>query len=326
MMRDTRMLELLKLFAMLCAFAWSAPTLAQQWPPGPVKIVVPFPPGGTSDQLARLMAKELSDELRQPFVVENKGGAGGSIAAEAVIHSVPDGSTIMFGSNSVFASNVSLYKKLSYNPLTDFAPLTRIGDTPLVLLVRADSPYKTLADFVSHAKSNPGKLSGGYGSSSVQSAIAQLSLNADIKLLAVPYKSVVLSLGDLLGGSIDFVMADVGPSIPQVNAGKLRALGLAQSERIALVPDWPAIGATYPRFENLAGWFAMAAPGKTPPAIVSKMYASIKAVMDKKDFQDKLVSMGVTMKPLTPAETGAFFASEVERWRAMFQTAGVVPE
>lgn len=320
------MLSFLRVFTVLCAIAGAGILHAQTWPNGLVKIVVPFPPGGTSDQLARLVAKELQDQLGQPVVVENRGGAGGSIAADAVIHSTPDGSTIMFGSNSVFASNVSLYKKMSYNPLTDFAPLMFIGDTPVVLLVRADSPIKTLAEFVKYAKENPGKLSGGYGSSSVQSAIAQLSLNADIKVLAVPYKSVPLSVADLLGGTIDFVMTDINPAIPQVNAGKLRPLGLAQSERVSLVPDWPAIGATYPRFENSAGWFAMAAPAKTPPAVVNKIYASLKAVTDKKEFQSKLMAMGVTMKPLPPAETGKFFAAEVERWRVMFQAAGVVRE
>ena len=308
------------------ALAWSISVQAQSWPTGPVRLVVPFPPGGTTDLMARLFAKELQGSLSQTVIVENRGGAGGAIAAEAVARSAADGHTLLFGSNSVLASNVSLFRKLSYNPIADFTPVMRVGEAPLVLLVRTDSPIRTLQDFVRVAREKPGRLSGGYGSSSVQAALAQLGLVADVKLLAVPYKAVNLAVNDLLAGVIDFAFADLGPATPLTQSGRLRALGVAQASRVVQMPDWPAIGETYPSYENLAGWFAIAAPAQTPAAVVERIHLSLKDVLNKKDVRDKLTELGVTIKPLAPREAKAFVVSEVDRWRRLFAVAGVSPE
>ena len=299
---------------------------AQVWPTGTTRIVVPFPPGGTSDQLARLLAAELQTELRQPFIVDNRGGAGGSIAAEFVIKSAATGQTILFGTNSVLASNVSLFKKLSYDPTTDFSHIMRIGEAPLALLVRTDFPLQTLPDLIKYAKENPEKLKGGYGSSSVQAALAQLASVAGIKVISVPYKSVPLSALDIMSGVIDFAFVDLGPAMAQVKGGKLRAIAVAQGNRLPAAPDWPAIGESYPEYGSFAGWFAISAPAQTPPAVIDAIHAALKRVLDKPETQSKINALGVTSRPLGPQETRSFIVSEVDRWRKLFALAGVQPE
>lgn len=223
--RETGMKLLVKFAFVVFALACALGAQAQAWPTGPVRLVVPFPPGGATDLIARLFAKELQDSIGQTVVVDNRGGAGGAIAAEMVARSPADGHTLLFGSNSVMASNVGLYKTLSYSPTADFTPIMRIGESALVLVVRSDSEIKTLNDFVRVAKEKPGKLSGGFGAASVQTAQGHLAAVADIKLLPVPYKSVSLSLTDLLGGVIDFAFADIGTATPPCQGGETACLG-----------------------------------------------------------------------------------------------------
>ena len=217
------------------------PVAAQDYPSKPISLVVPFGPGSGTDQFARVLAQALGDDLKVPIVVENKGGAAGFIAAQYVAKAAPDGYTLLTTTNTTQSANEHLFKKLPYDPVKDFAPITLVSTGQMLLLVRPDSPYKTLADLIAAAKKAPGKLSFGAGSSSSQVASELLKQMAHVDALYVPYKSNPLALTDLIGGQIDFMFADAPTALPQVQGGKLRALAASGSKRVAAAPDVPTV-------------------------------------------------------------------------------------
>jgi tripartite-type tricarboxylate transporter receptor subunit TctC len=298
---------------------------AQDWPARPIRIVVPFPAGSATDLIARLVGKDMSETLNQAVVIENKPGAGGAIGADQVAHSAPDGYALLLASNTQYAANVSLYKKLSYDPAKDFAPVARLSTQPTALLVRPDFPARTLAEFVSYAKARPGKLSGGYGSASAQVAVARLEKLAGLDVLEVPYKGIPLAVADVIGGTIDFTFGDMGSALAQTEGGKMRALVVTSAARSPLRPDWPAAAETYKGFE-VVGWHALAAPAGTPPAIVQKLQdAALKAVA-KPQVIESLAKLGVDPAPLPAAQLGSFITSEIARWADMIKEAGIPAE
>ena len=307
------------------AFALAASAgFAQTYPTKPVKIVVPFPAGSATDLVARVLSRELQDSLGQPFVVENKPGAQGSIATDLVAKGPKDGYTLLLPANT-HAANVGLYKKLPYDPVADFAPVARLATTSLVLMVQSDFPAKTVPELIAHLKKNPGKLSAGYGSSSSQVSISQLKKMAGVDVADIPYKGIPLAVNDLLSGTIDFTFVDLGNALSQAKGSKLRGLAVTELKRNPLAPDWPPMAQTLPGYE-ITAWFVLLAPAGTPPDIVQKLQdATIKALA-KPDVKEKLAVIGMNAAPLKSAETGAFIKSEVARWVRLIKDAGIQPE
>jgi tripartite-type tricarboxylate transporter receptor subunit TctC len=298
--------------------------VAQAWPSQPVKLIVPFPAGSATDNIARLLAKELQDELGQPFVIDNRPGAQAIVGTEVVARSAPDGYTILVAAVS-FAATPSMFKKVPFDPVADFVPVSRIATTPLALMVKTDFPARTTREFVDYAKANPGKLSAGYGSSSSQVCIAQLVSLARIDVLSVPYKGIPLALNDVLAGTLQFTFADLGNAIAQAKGGRMRAIGVTSEKRSALVPDWPALAETLPGFD-IDAWIATLGPKGLPEPIARKLHEATVRAMAKPEVQSKLAAQGFTPALLGPAEAGPFVKAEVQKWAKLSKQAGIEPE
>jgi tripartite-type tricarboxylate transporter receptor subunit TctC len=313
------------LLALAAAALFALHAHAQPYPSKPIRFILPFPTGSATDQIARIVGKEMAETLGQPVVVENKPGAGGAIAAEFVAKSPPDGYTLFVGSNTQMAANPSLFKSLPYNPVTDFAPVLRMTTQPSAFLVRPDFPAKNIAEFVAYAKAAPKKLSGGYGASSAQVAIAQLETLGGFEVIEVPYKGIPLAVVDAISGTVDFTVGDMGAAIAQVKGGKLKSLGVTSEKRNPLVPDWPTVAETYPGFDVI-GWHTIVAPANTPRDIRNKLYEAAAKALAKKEVVEALAGLGVTPGVLNPDELGAYIPAEVKRWREMIKQAGIKPE
>ncbi len=316
-------------FVTLCAVAMQlaglTPALAQSYPSRPVRLIVPFPAGSATDHVARVVGSHLQEALGQPFVIENKPGAQGVIAAEAVVKSPPDGYTLFVTTNTAVAANVSLFKKLPYDPVKDFAPVARIGTTPLVLMVKSDFPARNVAEFLAYVKAQPGKLSAGYGSSSSQVTIAMLRSMAHIDVVSVPYKGIPLAVTDVLTGNLAFTFADLGNALAQAKGGKLRALAVTADQRTVLAPDWPALAETLPGYD-ITAWFAIMAPAGTPNDVVQKLHDNTVKGVAKSDVQAKLGTIGITPAPMNPEELGRFIKVEIAKWARLVKEAGIEPE
>jgi len=304
---------------------FSTAALAQGYPTRPVRLVVPFPAGSATDQIARLAGAELQQALGQPFVVENKAGAQGAIAAAEVAKAAPDGYTLMLTTNTPQAANVSLFKKLTYDPVKDFTPITRYGTTSFMLMVRPDSPAKDLKGFIAHARSQPGKLSGGYGSSGSQVSLAMLKQLGKLDIVEVPYKGIPQTITDTMGGSLELTFVDMANAQAQVKGGKLRGLGVTSGKRSALAPDLPAIAEELPGYEIIA-WFALVGPAKLPEPIVQRLHEANMKALAKPEVKDKFALVGTDVAPMNPAELGRFIQSEVAHWAKLVKLAGIEPE
>ncbi|HEX9181699.1 MAG TPA: tripartite tricarboxylate transporter substrate-binding protein, partial [Burkholderiales bacterium] len=288
----------------------SGAALAQPYPSRPVKLVVPFPAGSATDQIARVLGQELQEALKQPFVVDNKAGAQGAIAAAEVAKAAPDGYTLMVTTNTPQAANVSLFKKLNYDPVKDFAPIARLGTISFMLMVRADHPAKDFKQFLAHARSNPGKLSGGYGSAGSQVSQAMLRSMAKIDFVDVPYKGLPQAITDVLGGSITFTFADLANALAQQKGGKLRGLAVTSEKRSALAREVPAIAEELPGYELIA-WFALVAPAGTPAEVVARLHQLTAASLAKPEVAARFATLGTDVAPMNPGELGAFIRSEI---------------
>ncbi len=314
----------------LAACALLAGSMASTWAQSPnstrpVRMVVPFPPGTATDLAARVMANHLQGALGQAFVVENKPGAGGSIAAMEVIRSAPDGNTLLFSSNSALASNVALLKSIPYDPNKDFSPVAGIGENMLVLMVRADHPAKTAAELLAYIKQRPGKVNAGYGSSSSQVCIAVLNKLGNIDAVGVPYKGIPLAVNDVLGGSLDFTFVDLGNAMAQAKGGKMRALGITASKRSPLVPDWPALAEGLPGFD-ITAWFGIAGPAGLPKDVADRLHAAVAQGLASTEVKDKLAGIGIQPLPMRPDQMKAFMAAEVTKWVRLVKEANLQPE
>src|SRR5262245_31407609 len=253
---------------------------AQQYPSKPVKLIVPFPAGSATDQVARLIGAQLQEALKHPFVVENKPGAQGMIAAEQVAKSAPDGYTLMVSTNTPQAAAPSLFKKVPYDPVKDFEPVQRLGTTSFMLLVRSDFPAKNLKEFLAHVRANPGKLSSGYGSAGSQVSQSMLRSMGKLDFADIPYKGIPNAVTDLLGGTLSFAFVDLGNALGQLKGGKLRGLGVTSGHRTPLAQDVPAIAEELKGYELIA-WFALMAPAGTPKEIVQRLYEVTNAGLSK---------------------------------------------
>jgi tripartite-type tricarboxylate transporter receptor subunit TctC len=271
------------------------------------------------------MANHLQGALGQSFVVDNKPGAGGSIAAMEVIRSAPDGHTLLFSSNSALASNVALLKSIPYDPNKDFSPVAGIGENMLVLMVRADHPAKTAADLVNHVRQRPGKVNAGYGSSSSQVSIAVLNKLGKVDAVAVPYRGIPLAVNDVLGGTLDFTFVDLGNAMAQAKGGRMRALGITASKRSPMVPDWPALAEGLPGFD-ITAWFGIAGPAGMSRDVVDRLNAAVTQGLASAEVKEKLAGIGIQPLPMNPDQLKTFMAAEVTKWVRLVKEANIQPE
>jgi tripartite-type tricarboxylate transporter receptor subunit TctC len=315
----------MKLGLFIFAFALSSQIHAQNYPSKPVKLIVPFPAGSATDQVARIVGQQLQETLGQPFVVDNKPGAQGAIAAESVAKSAADGYTLMVTTNTPHAANVSLFKKLAYDPVRDFTAITRYGTTSFMLRVRADFPAKSLKEFLAHVRSQPGKFSAGYGSSGSQVSVAMLKQLGKLDVVEVPYKGIPQTITDTLGGSLQMTFVDLANALAQAKGGKLRGLAVTSGKRSSLAPELPAVAEEMPGYEIIA-WFGLVAPAKLPEAVVQRLNDANMKGMAGADFKQRFATIGADVAPMGPADFGRFIQSEVAHWAKLVKLAGIEPE
>jgi tripartite-type tricarboxylate transporter receptor subunit TctC len=298
---------------------------AQTYPNKSVRLVVPFPAGSATDLVARLTGAQLQEALGQTFVIDNRPGAQGIIAAELVAKSTPDGYTILVTTNTPQAANVSLFKKLPYDPVRDFAPVARLGTIPFVLMVRADHPARDLKGFIAHTRTQPRKFSAGYGSAGSQVSLAMLKSMGKLDVVEVPYKGIPQAITEVLGGSLAFTFVDLANALAQAKAGKLRGLGVTSGKRTPLAPDVPAIAEALPGYELIA-WFGLVAPAGTPKEVVARLHeATVKGIV-KPEVKDRFAAIGTDVAPMNPEQFGGFIKSEVAKWAKLVREAGIQPE
>ena len=309
--------------ALLAAVVLAASAQAQNYPSRPVKLVVPFPAGSATDQVARLTGAELAAALGAPFIVENKAGAQGSIAAAEVAKAAPDGYTLLVTTNTPQAANVSLFRKLSYDPVKDFAPIARIATTSFMLMAKPDYPPKTLKEFLAYSRTR--SQSAGYGSSGSQVSLALLKSMGRIDVLEVPYKGIPQAITDTLGGTIAFTFVDLGNALAQAKGGKLRGLAVTSAKRTPLAPDLPALSEELPGYELIA-WFALMAPARTPPEVVLRLHRATAAALARPEVKEKFGAIGTDVAPLDPAQLGKFIEAEIAHWAKLVKLAGIQPE
>ncbi len=302
---------------------------AAGFPAKAIRIVVPFPPGGVTDRLARMVAQKMQEGWGQPVVAENRPGASGMIAAEAVAKSAPDGYTLMMGHIGTHAINVSLFSKLPYDPVKDFAPVSLLVSVPNVLLVHPSVPANSVQELVALAKARPGTLnfaSPGSGTSGHMSAELFKAL-AGIDIVHVPYKGPGPALQDLVAGQVNMLFDTVASSMPQVRGGKLKGLAVTSRERSAIAPDVPTMIEAGVSGYEIAPWFAAYAPAGTPPAVVNKLQAEMARILSLPDVRAAFVDQqGMTLIASSPDELGAHTQREIAKWAQVVKATGAKAE
>ena len=296
---------------------------AQDYPSRPVKIIVPFPAGGTADVMPRVIGEWLSRKWGQPVVVENRTGAAGNIGAEAVAKAEPDGYTLLSAPPPPLVINQNLYPKLGFNP-SEFVPIVIMGRVPNALVVNPKLPLNSVAEVIAYAKANPGKLtSATQGNGTTSHLTSELfQMMADVKFQHVPYRGSAPALTDLVAGSVDLMFDNLGVSLPLVKGGQLKLLGVATPKRMASLPDVPTIAETLPGFES-AAWFAIVAPPKTPQAVVDKINADVNEALRQSDIVQRLAQLSAEPIGGTPQATAAYMRGEIERWHKVIKAAHV---
>jgi tripartite-type tricarboxylate transporter receptor subunit TctC len=326
-MRQSTRRRLLQAALAASATPWLAFAAAPAWPTRPVRIVVPFTPGGSTDILGREIAQKLAEALGQPFVVENKPGAGGSIGAAAVAGAPPDGYTLLMGHIGTLAVNPSLYKTLPYDPRTAFAPVALVARVPNVLVVNPNVPARTVAELVALAKAKPGSLryaSGGNGSAA-HIAMEYFKLRTQTDIGHIPYKGTAPAVADVIGGQVEVIMTGVPAVLQQVKAGKLRAIAVSSAKPVASLPDVPTIAAVYPDFEAVQ-WYGVVAPAKTPASVIALLNEEINRALATPALKARLDAEGAEAAPITPDAFGTMITAEIARWKPVIEQANMQPQ
>ena len=318
------MRRLSRLLAALLVAGAAATAQAQTYPSKPIRMIVPFPPGGTTDILARAIGAELTKAWGQPVVIENRPGAGGNIGSEAVAKSPGDGYTLLMGTVGTHGINPSLYKKMPYDAVKDFAPVTLVALVPNILVVHPSVPAKSVVELIALAKKQPGKLtyaSSGNGTSIHLSGALFESLTG-VQMVHVPYKGSAPAVTDLLGGQVNMMFDNMPSALPHVKAGKLRPLGVTSAKRSPAVPDVPTIAEAGVKGYEASSWFGVLAPARTPKDIVAKLNAGIAKSLGTPEMKEKLSSQGAEPVGNTPEQFGAFIRAEIDKWAKVVKASG----
>jgi len=317
--------ELVTILVAAAAAIAGPAALAQSYPAKPVRLIVPFPPGGNTDVLGRLMAQKLSEAFGQQFFVENRAGGAGTVGADAAAKSPADGYTIFFGTTGALSSAPALQPKLSYDPVKSFAPISALAGAPVVVMVSSTMPVNSLKEFIEYAKARPGKLT--YGSAGVGHFlhVAGEAFNAvaGVQLFHVPYKGVNQALVDMLAGRLDVMIDTIVIYAPHVQSGKLKALAVGQSRRLSRMPDIPTTAeAGLPGFE-FAAYFGLLAPAGTPADIVRRLNAEVVKALAAPDVANSLAKMGLESYPTTPEQYAALIAEDLAKWKKLVGQIGI---
>jgi tripartite-type tricarboxylate transporter receptor subunit TctC len=315
-------------FIFVLALAAAGAVQAQTYPGRPIKFIAPFPPGGSSDVLCRLLGAKLAEGLGQPVAVENRPGAAANIGHEYAAKQPPDGYTIVISSSSTLVNNRYLYKHLAFDATTDFSPISMVASAGQVLVVHPSVPAKSVRELIALAKSQPGKLNFGSGGKGIQSHISgeMFKSAAGIDIVHVPYKGTVQAVGDLVAGQVQMVFSDMVPAMPHIRAGRLRPLAVTTRERAAVLPEVPnMIEAGVPDYES-GVWWAVLSPKGTPEAIVGRLNTELGRIVKLPDVQEKYANLGVSTEHSTPAYVLERMKSEAPRIAAVLKAAGIEPE
>lgn len=305
------------------ALAASTAAVAQDYPTGPVTLVVPFAAGSGTDAVARIVAKRLGERLKQPVLVDNKAGASAQIGALHVAKAKPDGYTLFMTTNTSHSANPALFNNLKYDPVKDFTPVTRVGELPFALLVRPDFPAKTLKELIDHARASPGKLS--YATPNSTSLVASETIKriAGLQVLGVPYKSSPQALTDLVGGQVQMYVGDLGSTVGMIKSGNVRVLGVTTKAPLKSLPNVPPIASAVPGFD-LTSWNGIFGPAGMPKPVVDKLNTEILQVLAEKDVQEQLAQLGFETWPSkTPDEFAKYVADQLAHWTTLIQQAGI---
>lgn len=300
--------------------------LSQTYPSAPVTLVVPFAAGSGTDAVARIVGKKLSERLKQPVLIDNKAGANAQIGAQFVAKGKPDGYTLLMTTNTSHSANPSLVSNLKYDPIKDFTPVTRVGELPFALVVNKNDPAKSLEDWIDQVKLNPGKFS--YATPNSTSLVASETIKriAGLDVVGIPYKSSPQALTDLMGGSVQMYVVDLGSGMGMIKAGSVRVLGVTTKETLNAIPGAPPIAKVVPGFD-LTSWNGIFGPAGMPKPVVDKLNMELQKVLADKEVQESLNQLGFQAWPTkTPEEFAKYVADQLTHWSTLIKQAGIHPE
>lgn len=307
--------------------AWVPMAWAQDYPNKPLRIVVPFPPGGSNDVLGRVLGQKISEAMGQPVLVDNKAGAAGNIGTDFVAKAPADGYTLLVASNTGLAINPVLYPKLPFDAIKDFEPITLLGGLPIVLVVNANVKASSVTELIALAKKDPNKItyaSAGAGTPQHMSAELFKSMTGT-KITQVPYKGSGPALIDVIAGTVDIMFCPINSALPHIRSGKLRALGVATAKRVTLLPEVATVAETVPGYVSDI-WIGMVAPAKTPAPVIAKLNTELRKALSLPDVKDKLAEQGIEATSSTPAEFANLIAADQKRWAVVIKGAGIQPD
>ena len=306
-------------------FLMSALAVAQNFPDKPIRVVVPFAAGSGTDILARIVTEEMRTSMGANFVIDNRAGASGQIGAELVAKAIPDGYTLFLSTNTPHSANPFLFKKINYDPIKDFAAVSRMIYYVFILVVNPNAGIKTVPELITYVKANPGKISYAFGNSTGQVNGAYFTSAAKLDALPVPYKSTPPAMTDLIAGQVHYMFVDAASSQGHVRSGRLRAIAVMSDKRSDLFPDLPGVGETVPGFDTVP-WAGMFAPAGTPKAIINRLNAEIVKAINKPSVNQKLAESGLQPSPSTPEELDRFVKQQLAAWGKKIKDAGIQPE
>ena len=315
---------------LLAALACSTSTVFAQtaYPAKTVRLIAPFPPGGTTDVLSRLVAQKLSDSMGRQVVVENRPGAGGNIGHELAAKTPPDGYTIVMSSNAALVTNPFLYKRLGFDPLNDFAPISVVAKAGQVLAVHPSVPAKNVKELIALARANPGKLNFGSGGRGTPAHIAGEIFKSvtKINIVHVPYKGGILAVLDVVAGQIDMTFADMAPAVPQIKDGRMRALAVTSDDRSPVLPDVPTMVQAGIQGSSPQTWWALLAPKGTPAAVIARINGDLAQILKQPDVRDRYGALGIIPAHSTPEQIAEMIRKESPAMGKVLKAAGVEPE
>jgi tripartite-type tricarboxylate transporter receptor subunit TctC len=308
-----------------CVLIFASPALAETWPARPIRMIVPFAPGGGGDVVGRTIAQRLSERLGKPIVIDNRGGAGGTLGVDLAAKAAPDGYTILLGNVGPIALGPSLYSRLPYDPVRDFAPVTMIASFPNILVANPALPFKSVPELVAYAKSRPGTLNFGSAGSGTSTHLAGELFKsvAGIDVVHVPYKGGAAALTDVIAGQVAYYFGTLPSSLPLARAGKLRALGVTSLKRSPAAPEVPTIAESGYRGFEMAAWYGLLVPEGTSRDIIAKLNAAALFMLALPDVKERLAQDGSEPMGNTPAEFGAYIKAEIAKWTAVVKAANV---